>query len=140
MHPFQTEGVYTVSLSAWNPIDGWVSTVPTFFEIIETIGPIEIDDFGIVTDRVSKIHYQTASFVTEKNFFSGNQGETKRFDISLEFAGAKTCLVVNYGDGSDLDFYGSVDSCRIRYPDVLAEDVLFFDTNAKLVEATHTYA
>lgn len=40
-------------MSAWNPIDGWLSSKPTTVEVLERIGPITIDDGGKITDAVS---------------------------------------------------------------------------------------
>ena len=55
------------------------------------------------------------------------QHENKRFNIRLEQAGHKTCVVVDYGDDENedpsYDFFGNVASCRIRFPDLLTEQV-----------------
>ena len=54
------------------------------------------------------------------------QHEEKRFNIKLEQAGKKTCVVVDYGDDDSeeedpavFEFYGNVASCRIRFPALL---------------------
>ena len=39
-------------VSAWNPIDGWMSSRKTQMEVLARIGPITIDDKLIVTDKV----------------------------------------------------------------------------------------
>ena len=39
-------------MSAWNPLDGWISSKPTLVEVLSTIGPITIDDFSIINDAV----------------------------------------------------------------------------------------
>ena len=40
-------------MSAWNPIDGWVSSKPSKMEVLARVGPITIDDYLIVSDSVS---------------------------------------------------------------------------------------
>jgi hypothetical protein len=40
-------------MSAWNPIDGWMSSKPTQVEVLERVGPIQIDDYLILSDMVS---------------------------------------------------------------------------------------
>ena len=52
---FQTEATYDVVMSAWNPIDGWVSSKPSKMEILARVGPITIDDYLIVSDNVRKV-------------------------------------------------------------------------------------
>ena len=42
-------------MSAWNPIDGWVSSKPSKMEILARVGPITIDDYLIVSDNVRKV-------------------------------------------------------------------------------------
>ena len=39
-------------MSAWNPIDGWVSSKPSKLEVLARVGPIKIDDYLIVSDNV----------------------------------------------------------------------------------------
>ena len=39
-------------MSAWNPIDGWVSSKPSQMEVLARVGPITIDDYLIVSDSV----------------------------------------------------------------------------------------
>ena len=53
--PKQTEDTYTVTLSAWNPIDSWVSSKPTLMEVLSSIGPITINDFSVINDAVNII-------------------------------------------------------------------------------------
>ena len=42
-------------MSAWNPIDGWVSSKPSKMEILARVGPITIDDYLIVSDNVRNV-------------------------------------------------------------------------------------
>jgi len=49
----QTEDVYNVVVSVWNPIDGWVSSKPTQVEVLSSIGPIQINDYQIINDVVN---------------------------------------------------------------------------------------
>ena len=44
-------------MSAWNPIDGWVSSKPSKMEILARVGPITIDDYLIVSDNVRKVTF-----------------------------------------------------------------------------------
>ena len=52
--PLQSEGVYTMGVSAWNPVDDWLSSTPVTVEVIERIGPIDIEDFRLVTHPVMR--------------------------------------------------------------------------------------
>ena len=42
-------------MSAWNPIDGWISSKPSKMEVLARVGPITIDDYLIVSDNVRNI-------------------------------------------------------------------------------------
>jgi hypothetical protein len=60
---FQNEGIYDVSMAAFNPLDGWISSNPLTIEVLAPIGPFKIDDFLIVSDNVlvtkAKLSYYT---------------------------------------------------------------------------------
>ncbi len=57
----QTEGTYLVVMSVWNPINDWISTKPTKFEVLEGIGPITISDHLITTDKVqSSLRFESS--------------------------------------------------------------------------------
>ena len=89
-----TEGSYQVQIGAWNPIDDWMWLDKSFtVEVLERIGPIFIDDFNQINDK----------------------NETKPFHIRFAKMGIKTCVTVDWGDGSKLQFYGSARSCKMRY-------------------------
>ena len=62
---------------------------------------------------------------------------TKPFTITLERGGSLTCVVAEWGDGTQ-DFFGNLDSCRFRYPSLLPQDVHQVD-NIKNFECNHTY-
>lgn len=49
---FQQEGTYDVVLSAWNPLDNWLSSRSTRVEVLEKVGPVHIDDKLVVSDMV----------------------------------------------------------------------------------------
>ena len=51
-------------MSAWNPIDGWVSSKPSKMEILARVGPITIDDYLIVSDNVRKIISDVTYMIT----------------------------------------------------------------------------
>lgn len=53
---FQTEGTYTLKLSLFNPLDGWMDTDDILIEVLSQCGPITIDDWGVITDAVSLIN------------------------------------------------------------------------------------
>ena len=83
--PNITEGTYNVQLGAWNPLDDWMWLEKSFLvEVLERIGPIYIDDYNIINDH----------------------NETKPFHIRLAKMGIKTCITVDFGDGSKMLFYG----------------------------------
>ena len=71
------------------------------------------------------------------------QGENKKFNIKLEQTGHKSCVVVDFGDDDSENpsyaYYGNLQSCRIRFPDLLAEDVLPLDIDSKTFDIYHTY-
>ncbi|XP_059084074.1 uncharacterized protein LOC131881274 [Tigriopus californicus] len=91
-----------------------MSSKPTKIEVLEQIGPITIDDFLIVTDH----------------------NETKQFTFTLERAGSKTCFVVEWGDGSPNSYWGSLSSCRIRFPTVQPAQILPF---TQAINYAHEY-
>ena len=113
--PNVSEGTYDVLVSVWNPLDGFRHSAPTQIKVMERIGPIWIDDFQQVTDS----------------------NETKPFVITLERGGILTCVVVDYGDGSQ-DFFGNLESCQFRYPSLLSQDVHQVD-DIKEFACNHTY-
>ena len=45
-------------MSAWNPIDGWISSKPSKMEVLARVGPITIDDYLIVSDNVRNIRFE----------------------------------------------------------------------------------
>lgn len=104
-------------MSAWNPIDNWVSSKPTQLEVLERVGPITIDDFLIVSDS----------------------NETKDFNIRLVNAGKKTCVAVDYGDSSPVEYYGFYASCRLRNGELVEADVTPFDTVRKEFDVKHVF-
>ena len=61
--PNLTEAVYDVVVSAWNPLDGWISSQVTQVEVLERIGPIHIDDYLIVTDHVCGVMPRRTFFI-----------------------------------------------------------------------------
>ena len=101
---------------AWNPLDGWMwLDKPFVVEVLERIGPITIDDFNIIND----------------------QNETKIFNIRFAKMGVKTCISVDYGDGTPALFFGNLDSCKLRFPHLT--EVGFVDPVAKTFDLNHTY-
>ena len=119
--PNLTEGTYDVVMSGFNPVDGWFSSKPTKVEVLSRVGPITIDDFLILSDY----------------------NETKRFNIRLQHAGQKTCVVVDYGDDDAefpfYEYFGNPDSCRLRFPDITNEEVNELNINTKTFDLTHIY-
>ena len=118
--PNISEGTYDVSISAWNPVDGWF-TKSTIVEVLSRVGPVTVDDFLILSDY----------------------NETKHFNIKLDRCGKKTCVVVDFGDddseGVSYQFYGNPDSCRIRFPVLTDDDVKPLDIYEKNFDVTHVY-
>ncbi len=55
MKLFQTEGTYETVVSACNPLDGCVSSKMAIVEVLETVGPIILEDGVTVTDMVSSV-------------------------------------------------------------------------------------
>ena len=88
---------------------------PFVVEVLERIGPITIDDFNIIND----------------------QNETKIFNIRFAKMGVKTCISVDYGDGTPALFFGNLDSCKLRFPHLT--EVGFVDPVAKTFDLNHTY-
>ena len=59
-----TEDEYEVQMAAWNPLDGWLELdKPIRVEVLERIGPIIIDDLGIISDR-----NETKDFIINGSF------------------------------------------------------------------------
>ena len=113
-----TEGLYTVDLGAWNPLDGWVWLEKPFqVEVLERIGPIFIDDYNIISDY----------------------NETKEFNIRFAKMGWKTCVTIDWGDGSKLKFYGNALSCKQRYQHITEDDVKSIDYVGKQFFEVHVY-
>jgi hypothetical protein len=107
-----------VQLGAWNPLDDWMWLDKAFkVEVLERIGPVFIDDFNQINDR----------------------NETKPFFIRFGRMGTKTCITVDYGDGSKLQYFGNTLSCKMRYDFVTANMVGFVDPHIKSFHVNHTY-
>jgi len=113
-----TEDTYIVQIGAWNPLDGWVwMDKPYTVEVLESIGPIFIDDYQIINDR----------------------NESKAYHVRLAKMGTKTCITVDFGDGSKLQFFGSTLSCKMRYEFVAENMVEYVDVNSQVFLLAHTY-
>ena len=116
--PNITEGVYKVNLGAWNPLDEWMWLDKEYtVEVLERIGPIFIDDFNVINDF----------------------NETKEFNIRLSKMGRKTCLQIDWGDGSRLQFYGNALTCKQRYQYLTEDDVRYVDYVAKEFFEEHVF-
>ena len=127
--PNISEGTYDMTISAWNPADsqlggmddsGWFYKT-TKVEVLARVGPIQVDDFLILSDY----------------------NETKRFNVKLDRCGQKTCVVVDFGD-DDSDnpsylYYGNLESCQIRFPDLKAEDVEPLNIHEKTFDVEHIF-
>jgi hypothetical protein len=50
---YQPEGEYHVRTSVWNPLDGFRYSPVTTVRVLERIGPVHINEFGMVKDAVS---------------------------------------------------------------------------------------
>ena len=82
-------------LGAWNPLDDWIwLDKPFLVEVLERIGPIYIDDY--------------------QNIYDVN--ETANFKFRFSCMGSKTCVSIDWDDGSKLQFFGNIFSCKLRYP------------------------
>ena len=93
-----TEDEYEVQMAAWNPLDGWIQLDKPFrVEVLERVGPIQIDDLGIISDR----------------------NQVKDFIITFGKMGKKTCVTVDFADDSNTLYYGNAFSCRARFHWVL---------------------
>ena len=90
---------------------------PFKVEVLERIGPVFIDDFNVINDR----------------------NESKAFHIRFAKMGTKTCITVDYGDGTRLQFFGNTQSCKMRYDYVTENMVNFVDPVAKNFYVNHTY-
>ena len=113
-----SEGTYNVQLGAWNPLDDWLWLDKSqLVEVLSRIGPIFIDDFNTINDK----------------------NESKPFNIRLGKMGIKTCITVDFGDGSKLKFFGNAVSCKMRYQTITDNDVVPVDTYLKNFDITHVY-
>ena len=86
-------------------------------EVLSRIGPIFIDDFNTINDK----------------------NESKAFNIRLAKMGIKTCITVDFGDGSKLKFFGNAVSCKMRYQTITDNDVVPVDTYLKNFDINHVY-
>ena len=113
-----TEGVYSVQIGAWNPLDNWVwLDKPFTVEVLARVGPIYIDDFNIINDK----------------------NETKAFNFRLVRMGRSTCITVYWGDKSPVQYYGSAPACQARFG-VTQDLVKPVDIVSKTFDDTHVYA
>lgn len=116
--PNITEGTYIVQLGSWNPLDDWLwLDKPMQVEVLSRIGPIFIDDFNQINDK----------------------NESKPFNIRLGKMGLKTCVTVDFGDGSKVRFFGNVASCKARYQTLTEADVGYIDPVSKNFDIEHIY-
>ena len=116
--PNVTEGTYNVNMGAWNPLDGWLWLDKSFIvEVLERIGPIFIDDFNVINDF----------------------NETKSFNIRFGKMGRKTCVTIDWGDGTGLSYYGNALSCKQRYQDITEDDVTYIDYIGKQFYEEHVF-
>lgn len=67
------------------------------------------------------------------------QGEPRNFEVKLEYAGQRTCVSVDWGDGEPLALYGNLLSCKIRYPTLTPSDVGYFNHVTKVIKETRVY-
>ena len=68
------------------------------------------------------------------------QDEPKAFEVRLENAGKRTCVTVHWDDGLPTEFYGSLASCRTRYPELGEADVRPFNYTEKVIRAVRNYS
>ena len=54
-------------------------------------------------------------------------------------AGRKTCVAVNYGDKSPVEYFGYYASCALRNPLLTASQVKPFDYVTKTFDVNHVY-
>jgi hypothetical protein len=90
---------------------------PFKVEVLERIGPVFINDFNTINDR----------------------NESKAFHMRFGKMGTKTCITVDYGDGSKLQFFGNAQSCKMRYDYVTDNTVSFVDPVLKSFHTNHTF-
>ena len=57
----------------------------------------------------------------------------------MEYVGKRACVVIDFGDESDLVFFGNPTGCKIRYPLLNESSVLELDTDRKVIETKHLY-
>ena len=78
VRPKSFENIHS-QLGAWNPLDDWIwLDKPFLVEVLERIGPIYIDDF--------------------QNIYDVNETATFKFRFSC--MGSKTCISIDWDDGS----------------------------------------
>ena len=114
----QSEGTYKLEFSIWNPVDGWAHSEMTTVQVLEKVGPIDISDFNIISDK----------------------NESKPFKFTLTYVGATTCFVVDYGDFTGHEFWGNYETCKQRFNDVKPEMVQTFNLVTKEAISNHTFA
>ena len=64
---------------------------------------------------------------------------TKPFNIRLGKMGIKTCITVDFGDGSKMKFFGNPVSCKARYQSLTDADVGFVDPVLKSFDISHIF-
>ena len=67
------------------------------------------------------------------------QNETKNFNVRLAYAGIKSCVALNWGDETPNEYWGNIDSCRLRFPDLAESSVGYFDTFTKEFQPVHIF-
>ena len=63
----------------------------------------------------------------------------ENFNVKLVYAGKKTCIAVNWGDETPNEYWGNIDSCRLRFPNLLSNQVNRFDTFTKEFQPVHVF-
>ncbi|XP_064112518.1 uncharacterized protein LOC135219572 isoform X1 [Macrobrachium nipponense] len=94
-HIFSVEGEYNITISAYNPVQGWVSSDPITIGIISEITGYKLTDSGeIVKPNITKI--VTASF---------------------EVLPPTACLMIDFGDKTSVETWGYAERCQTEYPE-----------------------
>ena len=57
----------------------------------------------------------------------------------MEFVGKRACVVIDFGDESELVFFGNPTGCRIRYPLLNESSVSELVTDRKVIDTKHLY-
>ena len=60
--------------------------------------------------------------------------------MKLAYAGIKSCIALNWGDDSPNQYWGNIDSCRLRFPNLQNDEVEYFDTFRKEFQPVHIFA